>query len=158
MKAKDKLVAATTILLLLSSIKRQHRTINRKKWIDSWLVQYGTESIDGLWYEKVFDEWAKSNPERFKRTFRLPPAIFNQLLGLVEPIITKQDTVMRRAVPPEKRLAITLKYLATGASFSFIYPQKKLLVTLSFRRIILLFKSTILCWSEHCKWYRERNV
>lgn len=50
------------------------------------------------------------------RTLRLPPAIFQQLLEMVEPHIKKQDTVMRKSIPrpPEKHLAITLKYLATG--------------------------------------------
>lgn len=114
MKVKNKLVAVATVLLLIASIKKKPRTINRKKWVDDWLLQYGTESIEGLWYEKVFDEWARTNPERYKRTLRLSPAVFRQLLEMVEPIIKKRDTVMRRAVPPEKRLAITLKYLATG--------------------------------------------
>lgn len=127
MKVKDKIAASATILLLLTTIKQQHKTINRKKWVDDWLIQYGTESMDGLWYEKVFDEWAKSNPERFKRTLRLPPAIFKQLLEMVEPIIKKQDTVMRKAISPEKRLAITLKYLATGVLLAFLFRQKEIL-------------------------------
>lgn len=114
MKFKTTVVAVTTILLLMTRIKMKHKTAKKKKWTDDWLLKYGTESIDGLWYEKVFDEWAKSNPERYRRTLRLTPAVFQQLLEMVEPVIKKTDTVMRRAVPPEKRLAITLKYLATG--------------------------------------------
>lgn len=126
MKVKDKIVAAATILLLLTTIKQQPKTIKRSKWVDDWLLKYGTESLDGIWYEKVFDEWAKTNPERFKRTLRLPPAIFNQLLDMVESFIKKQNTVMRKAVPAEKRLAITLKFLATGVLFLAFFHLEKL--------------------------------
>lgn len=98
-----KLIAITTALLLLSTIKRNRPIVYRKKWMEDWLLEYGTESLDGLWYEKVFDEWAKTNPERYRRTLRLPPAIFKQLLEMVEPYIKKQDTVMRKSIPPKWR-------------------------------------------------------
>ncbi|KAG4065527.1 hypothetical protein HA402_013297 [Bradysia odoriphaga] len=118
-----KLITIATALLLLSTIKRNRPIVYRKKWMKDWLLEYGTESLDGLWYEKVFDEWAKTDPERYRRTLRLPPAIFKQLLEMVEPYIRKQDTVMRKSISPEKRLAITLKYLATGESFYSLSGQ-----------------------------------
>ncbi|CAD7088081.1 unnamed protein product [Hermetia illucens] len=43
---------------------------------------------------------------------------------MIRPLITKRDTVMREAIPAEIRLAITLRYLATGdsyASLSFLF-------------------------------------
>lgn len=42
---------------------------------------------------------------------------FQQLLGLVEPLIKKQDTTFRQAIPCKTKLEITLRYLATGDSF-----------------------------------------
>ena len=39
---------------------------------------------------------------------------FNELLCMVKPFISKKDTVMREAIPPGERLALTLRYLATG--------------------------------------------
>ncbi|KAL4091948.1 hypothetical protein QTP88_026547 [Uroleucon formosanum] len=42
---------------------------------------------------------------------------FNELLEMISPIITKQDTVMRKAISPTERLATTLRFLATGRSF-----------------------------------------
>jgi len=39
---------------------------------------------------------------------------FDELLARVRPYITKQTTQLRRPVPPEQKLAITLRYLATG--------------------------------------------
>ncbi|CAG0882818.1 unnamed protein product [Darwinula stevensoni] len=39
------------------------------------------------------------------------------MLGLVEPAIPKQDTVMREAIPAKLRLALILRYLATVRDF-----------------------------------------
>jgi len=38
-------------------------------------------------------------------------------LDLIRPRITKQDTVMRQAIPAEERLIATLRFLATGRSY-----------------------------------------
>ena len=43
---------------------------------------------------------------------------FNNLLGRIQHKIQRQDTVMRAAIPPGERLAITLRYLATGEAFT----------------------------------------
>lgn len=43
---------------------------------------------------------------------------FEYLLQNVGPFIEKQDTNLRSAVTAETRLAITLRYLATGDSYS----------------------------------------
>jgi hypothetical protein len=42
---------------------------------------------------------------------------FHTLLGIVGPMITKLNTRFGESVPAEMKLAITLRYLATGASF-----------------------------------------
>jgi hypothetical protein len=52
---------------------------------------------------------------------------FYTLLGIVEPMITKQTTSFRVSVPAETKLVITLRYLATGDSFmSLMYLFKVL--------------------------------
>ena len=39
---------------------------------------------------------------------------YDYLLGLIGNDIKKQDTTMRKAIPPGARLAVTLSYLAHG--------------------------------------------
>ena len=41
-------------------------------------------------------------------------ATFDKLLELTAPSITYQDTNKREAIPPGERLAVTLRFLATG--------------------------------------------
>jgi hypothetical protein len=50
---------------------------------------------------------------------------FYTILGIVEPMITKQNTRFRESVPAEMKFAITLRYLTTGALFmSLMYLFK----------------------------------
>ncbi|CAK1592157.1 unnamed protein product [Parnassius mnemosyne] len=43
---------------------------------------------------------------------------FDELLSIISQRIKKQDTNMRRSITPAERLAVTLRYLASGANFT----------------------------------------
>jgi len=50
------------------------------------------------------------------------------LLGIVEPMITKQNTRFRESVPAEMKLVITLRYFTTGdsiMSLMYLFKVKK---------------------------------
>ncbi len=55
---------------------------------------------------------------QFQNFCRMPFKDFEYLLSLTEPAIRKQDTNYRDAISPKERLVITLRFLATGDSFS----------------------------------------
>ena len=48
-------------------------------------------------------------------------ATFEEWLGKVAPLITRQDTLIRRAIPAGERLALTLRFRATGKTFHDMY-------------------------------------
>ena len=50
------------------------------------------------------------------RLFRMSPQRFDHLLTLVEPRIRKNDANFTKAIPPAERLAIPLRFLASGES------------------------------------------
>jgi len=52
-----------------------------------------------------------------KNFLRVDPDIFMELLHRVGPRIEKHDTFFGRALPPELKLAVTLRYLAIGDSY-----------------------------------------
>ncbi|CAH2101085.1 unnamed protein product [Euphydryas editha] len=56
------------------------------------------------------------HPLNLKRPFFVKT--FDELLSLISLSLYKKDTNCRRAVQPKERLMITLRYLATGKSFS----------------------------------------
>ena len=53
----------------------------------------------------------------FKNFTRMSPNTFFQLLDIIEHRICKQDTFGRKAICPGERLAITLRFLASGNSY-----------------------------------------
>jgi hypothetical protein len=56
--------------------------------------------------DNIYTEFEKENPRKFEDKFRMSVTTFNNLLGLVEPLITKQDTVMRPAISAKVRLQV----------------------------------------------------
>lgn len=64
----------------------------------------------------------------FRNFTRMSLEDFTIILEKIRPLISKKNTVMREAIPAETRLAITLRYLATGdsyASLSFLFKVSK---------------------------------
>ncbi|XP_030751380.1 uncharacterized protein LOC115878910 [Sitophilus oryzae] len=59
----------------------------------------------------------KQEPDDYKNYFRMNGEIYDLLLHLVSPYITKENTNMREAIPATERFAVTLRFLATGRSF-----------------------------------------
>ena len=50
----------------------------------------------------------------YRNFVRMDAATFEELLTSIAPRITYQDTVLRQAFCPAERLAVTLRFLATG--------------------------------------------
>jgi len=68
-----------------------------------------------------WEVFCKNIPEAgFIQRFRLTRAQFQQLLSLLEENITPQQTFAHDAIPADKRLAITLRYLATGSDVTLV--------------------------------------
>ncbi|KAG0423295.1 hypothetical protein HPB47_000919 [Ixodes persulcatus] len=83
----------------------------RSLWMKDWMCRK-ERGMQNQLYEGLLD----SDPEEYRRLLRVSREQFLQLLSRVGPRIARQDTVMRRAIPPETRLQVTLRFLATGTS------------------------------------------
>lgn len=71
--------------------------------------------------ENQFSEIIFEPSDEFENLTRLTYRDFEYLLSKVSPIISKKDTHWRLAIPAKLRLAITLRYLATGDSFKSLH-------------------------------------
>ena len=47
----------------------------------------------------------------------MEPRMYNEILTSIKPLIQKQNTNMRNAIAPEEKLSLTLRFLASGASY-----------------------------------------
>lgn len=97
------LIAAAYIVL---AEKRKKRT---RIWIRPYLSRRDT--LDSVDKELMLDKYL------FKNFTRMSKSDFEFLVNRIGPNIQRQDTNMRNAIPVTTRLAITLRYLATGDSF-----------------------------------------
>lgn len=106
-KQKRKRIAAIVGYIIL---KRKINRKTRKVWTKPWIARrerYGVE-------QNLLKELETDDPVFFRNFLRMTKEDFEYILEKVSPLIVKQDTNMRKAVTPKTRLAVTLRYLATG--------------------------------------------
>lgn len=71
--------------------------------------------------QKQLGELVAEPSGEFKKFTRMSTVDFEFLLNKISPLIARQDTQLRTAVAARIRLAITLRYLATGDSFQSLH-------------------------------------
>ncbi|KAJ8867817.1 hypothetical protein PR048_031622 [Dryococelus australis] len=94
--------AATAASIIILRTRRQRR---KRYPVVEWLFMRN-------------DEWEVNESKTYRNFFRMCPSDFQFLLAKVTAAIAKQDTNMKEAIPPPVRLAITLRFVATGKSYS----------------------------------------
>ena len=96
--------------LLILRRRRKRRVINRSTWAQSWISNREEQGA----FQNLVKELRENDKKMYKRYFRMNEETFQLLLGKIKALISKEDTKMRKSIPPEERLRITLRFLATG--------------------------------------------
>ena len=107
----------TYIIAIRVYIKRQQRLKYRKRF---WVRKVHEERKTKGEFNVLVRELMLGDHEYFFRLFRMSPSTFELLLSWVAPLIKKESTRMRQAIPPDKRLCVTLRYLFTGDAHTTI--------------------------------------
>ena len=71
------------------------------------------------WFELMLED--ESQSRYWKEHFRLCKDMFLRLVDLVSSEISRRDTRLRKAIPPDKQVVIALWRLAGGASFRKVF-------------------------------------
>ncbi|KAG8176602.1 hypothetical protein JTE90_028584 [Oedothorax gibbosus] len=74
-------------------------------------------------FDNLVRELAFEDPNGYRRYLRMDTDTFEVLLGYVSSRIGKRDTVLRKAIPAAARLALTLRFLATGETQTSLHFQ-----------------------------------
>ena len=106
MRNRKLLAAALVIALMLSCQEKTKRAVWVRPWVQRRL-RYGA-------YHALLAELHTGDAKRAKNFLRMDPAAFKALVDLVRGKIQRKDTQMRGSIPVEERLAVTLRYLASG--------------------------------------------
>ena len=99
--------ASVAVICLLKKKRRK-----KKIWTKKWLLERCRDS------QVTFLRELRNDSKDFLNYLRMEEERYVELLNMVAPFITRQDTVMRSAIGPEERLCATLRFLATGRSFT----------------------------------------
>ena len=88
----------------------KHPRRPRSIWTHQWLLKRPELGA----YDTLLSELREEDKSSFLNFLRVSPELFDQLVDKVTPLVKKADTPFRKAVSPGMRLAVTLRYLATG--------------------------------------------
>ncbi|KAK5640190.1 hypothetical protein RI129_011001 [Pyrocoelia pectoralis] len=100
-----------TMIELVVALKNREKRRQRKVWMKTWLEKRPSHGCGELFRQLT------TAPNDYRNFLRMDEQLFQQLVALVSPLIKEQDTNMRKAISPADRLAVTLRFLATGNSF-----------------------------------------
>ena len=135
-----------------------------------WAWPYLQRRMEHGHYDNLMQELATECPELFKNYTRMSKTVFDEIVEAVTPLIQKQRTNFRRPVPPGLRVAVTIRFLATGdtyqsLSFAFRVAANtiSLIVPETCRAIISVYGETLVKlpqssrqWEEVAQRYEDR--
>ncbi|XP_069820334.1 uncharacterized protein [Dendropsophus ebraccatus] len=98
--------------------QRRLQEVGRRYWVHPINVRRETRGHIGCLYDDL-----RRHPDKFQDFVRLPMEAFDNLLSILTTHLQRQDTYMRKSIPPVGRLLITLRFLATGESYVSLHLQ-----------------------------------
>ena len=100
---KQRLILGT-LYIQLKLKQRKNRSFWAKKWpLERSRIKYTT----------LFEE-LRLYPADFTSFLRMSEENYLELLSILDPVLKKQDTVLRQSIGSHERLTATLRFLATG--------------------------------------------
>lgn len=127
MSTDEDLLLAASLVVIIGAVERPR--LPRRFWVRPSLNRNRYSASD-LINDLILDDVDELNLEYrvdagFRNCFRMTSADFEILLRKIGPKISKKDTKFRKAIPAHERLAVTLRFLATGDSYhSLMYTFK----------------------------------
>ncbi|KXJ06492.1 hypothetical protein AC249_AIPGENE21392 [Exaiptasia diaphana] len=73
--------------------------------------------------EELVAELELEDVQGYNQYFRMDKSQFSYLGDLIDTLVRRSDTVMRKSIKTDERLAVTLRYLATGETFKSLEYQ-----------------------------------
>ncbi|XP_014666808.1 PREDICTED: uncharacterized protein LOC106808559 [Priapulus caudatus] len=115
MKFNPALLLCFTMLLQRRRNRRdkEKQRVRKRPWKLPHLYLHEEQGV----FPNLIQELRCNEEEKFRNFLRMPPKIFDELLVLVTHLIKVQNTSFRASISPAERLAITLRFLATGETY-----------------------------------------
>ena len=112
----DILVACSAVIVACAAKKKRKR---RRMWAKPWLLLRDTKSA----YNMILQEFRLGDRDSFRNFLRMNTETFDELMRLVYPALQKSQTRFPKPLSVEERLACTLRFLATGETYTSLQYQ-----------------------------------
>ena len=109
-EARRATATSAVAIVAVLKFKRKRRIRKRKFWVREWLQ---CREVHGA-YHALMKELEIMDMSSYRNVLRMDSTSFEELFVKIAPQITHKGTNMMDAIPPGERLAVTLRYLATG--------------------------------------------
>lgn len=106
----------TIITLIIISLLMKKYNIKKRIWTRKWIEMRPNNGA----YNKLMQELENEDTPSLNNFLRMDKASFDKIANLKEPLIKKKNTRFRNAISVKERLAITLRFLATGILLNFV--------------------------------------
>ena len=113
----DSAVTFCAAIIIDAALKKKRK--KRLVWMKTWLLERGRKGA----YNNIIQELRLENMENYRRYLRMNKETFEELLHRVTPLIEKKSTTIRKPLSVAEKLACTLRFLATGKSYSSLQYQ-----------------------------------
>ena len=108
------------------SMMKYDEECRQKRRHKNWVADVNRRRRARGEFFNLVQELRTNDPERHRTYFRMSRDTFDLLLSKIGPTINRQRTNFREPIDAEQRLAVTLRYMATGMEFSALAPTYRL--------------------------------
>lgn len=107
------IVAVMVINYLLEPPPQAPPRRPRRVWARQWLLR---REVFGD-YDNLLAELHREDSRGFKTFVRIAPDFFEEMVHKISPAVQKKETRLRKPLPVGLKLAVTLRFLATGNTY-----------------------------------------
>ena len=98
--------------------KQKTKMMRKRAKKSCWVQPYLARRMELGNYDNLMKELRNETPELFMNFTRTSACLFDEICEKITPLIEKEETFFRKPLPPGLRLAITLRFLATGETYT----------------------------------------
>uniref|UniRef100_A0A1Y1MH57 Uncharacterized protein n=2 Tax=Photinus pyralis TaxID=7054 RepID=A0A1Y1MH57_PHOPY len=147
--ADESLTVASASFIVICKLLKQKRRRQRRRWTSQLYMKRGGKN--GINSTLLLNDLSEEGTGHFKNFTRMSQDDFNFLLNAIKTKIMRRDTVFRKAVSVEERLAVTLRFLATGDSYTSLQYLFRISKQLISQIIPEVCQALIECLIDHVK-------